>query len=82
MSYQSGSTPETDMVPEHDTNDDVAHEAPEHVDPNDPREPVAQESVENNDDEDEFIMVSQDQAPIELAEEYPQVEVFPHILPI
>jgi hypothetical protein len=80
MSDPSGSTLEKDMVPEDDTSDDVAHEAPEHVDPNEPREPVAQESVENNDDEDEFIVISQDQAPIELAEEYPQVEVFPHIL--
>ena len=80
MSDQSGSTPETDMVTKHDTSDDVTHVAPEQVDSNEPVEAVTQGSVENNDDEDEFIVISQDQAPIELAEEYPQIEVFPHIL--
>jgi hypothetical protein len=80
MSDQDGSTPATDMVPEPATSDDVVHEAAEQVDSDEPAEAVVLDSVENNDDEDEFIVISQDQAPIELAEEYPQVEVFPHLL--
>jgi hypothetical protein len=78
MSDQDGSTLATDMVPEHATTDDVVHEAAEQAGSNEAGEAVAVDSEANN-DEDEFIVISQDQAPIELAEEYPQVQVFPHI---
>ena len=68
------------MDPEDKANDESPVEATEQVDSTE-REEIpaldAPESIEN--DDDEFVVISPEQAPLELAEKYPQVQVPPHI---
>ena len=44
--------------------------------PSTSEEAVGSEKLEHNDNDDEFIVVNKDEAPMELAEEYPSVQVF------
>jgi hypothetical protein len=68
------------MDTEDKANDESPVEATGQADSTEPGEKTAldaTESIEN--DEDEFVVISPEQAPLELAEKYPQVQVPPRI---
>lgn len=68
-----------DTPPEHPANDETPTDVTEQADSTEPEETAAVDAPENNEDDDEeFVVISPEQAPLELAEEYPQVQVPPH----